>query len=97
MYVKMDFILISKYVWLEAILFRGNQTVQSLLQMYMAEAVLSVNWPEKAALFSVKFEGTQMLSMSLNGQTGPCPGKTQNRSNLMDLGKEERDPFKEQL
>lgn len=95
MYVKMDFILISKYLWLEAILFRGKQTVQSLLQMYMAEGSLSVNWPEKAGLFSVKFEGTQMLSMSLYGQTGPCPGKTQNCSIVMYLGEQERYPFKE--
>lgn len=92
----MDFIFISKYAWLEAMVEETKQFSLCYRSIWL-RAVLSVNWPEKAGLFSMQFGGTQMLPMFPNGQMGTCPGKTQHFSNVMDLGKETRVPFKEQL
>ena len=59
----MDFIPISKYIWLEAMVEETKQ--YSLCYRYIwLRTVLSVNWPEKAGLFFVQFGGTQLLPSS---------------------------------
>ena len=103
MYVKRDFILIFKDVWLETMV-EGTEWYSLCWRYRWLRKVIPVNWPEKAGLFSMQslWElkcclGSQMSKWDLVQEkqcNGSCPLHC---SNVMDLGRQTRVPFKEQL